>query len=195
MFRSLAYFRDYEDQNVRGDRAEGTAIYRPEGGLVVNNLTQKTTFTLPDHAFASTANQEEIFVYCLSRSLTDDLRERFEAVVCVEIRDIGAFCRRIEAALPPEATFPGSPGRPRIGRRVDYYLETESGNPRWALPDMIAASKSKAYAWQDEFRLIFCLTDALKFVDLRLVQNTLRETPKPAEHRICQIHDLNSHTC
>jgi hypothetical protein len=124
-------------------------------------------------------------VFCLSRSFTNGLRENFGAVVCIEIHDTRAFCGRIEAALPPEATFPGSPDRPRIGRRVDYYQETESSNPRWALPDKIATSKFNAYAWQDEFRLVFCLADALEFekVELRIVQNNCREVPKDTVHQ------------
>ncbi len=52
LFRSLSYFRDYEDNNVREDQNEGTSIFRPEGGLIINNLTQGTTFTLQEHAFA-----------------------------------------------------------------------------------------------------------------------------------------------
>ena len=51
LFRSLSYFRDVEDKNVREDQNEGNAISRPEGGVVVNNETQGTTFTLPDYAF------------------------------------------------------------------------------------------------------------------------------------------------
>ena len=180
LFRSLSYFRNYEDNEIRGDKGEGTAVYRPEGGLVVNNLTQGISFTLLDHAFESSANLEEIFVFCLSNSFTNKLWKKFKSVVCVEIFDIRKFCWRIEAALPAKAAFPGLPERPRIGRRVSYYHETEGGNPRWALPDQNASSKSDSYAWQDEFRLVFCFTDALAFekVDLRIVQNTTGNTPK-----------------
>src|SRR5882762_3730947 len=85
LFRSLAYFRDYEDECVRKDKKEGTAVFRPSDGLIINDQTQGRTFTLPGFAFESTANQEEILVFCASRSLTDELRRRFEAVVCVEI--------------------------------------------------------------------------------------------------------------
>lgn len=203
LFRSLSYFRDYEDQSVREDQNEGTAIFRPEGGLLVNNLTQGKSFTLPGHAFESSANQEQIFVFCVSRSLNDELRERFRAVACVEILEVGAFCARVEAALPPTATFPGRPGRTRIGQRVEYYREAEGGNPRWALPDLIATSKLDSYAWQDEFRLVFSLTDALGFekVNVRIVQGNARKAPNHAEHHsypvsagslrdICQLHEL-----
>jgi len=190
LFRALSYFRDYEDNNVREDQNEGTSIYRPEGGLIVNNQTKGTTFTLPGHAFESTAKQEEIFVFCLSRSFTDELRERFKAVSCVEILNVRAFCDKIETALlPSKATFPGPLDRKRIGQRVEYYRETEAANPRWALPDMIATSKLDSYAWQDEFRLVFSLTDALGFenVAVRLTQGNARKSRNPAEHHIYRL--------
>jgi hypothetical protein len=194
-FHSLAYFRDYEDENVRKDRNEGTAVFRPAGGLVINNHTQGKTFNLPGYAFESTANQEEIFVFCTSRSHNDELRKRFEAVVCVEISRIPTFCERIRKALPANATL-------RAGR-IEYYDQTEGANPRWALPDLIAMSKLKSYEWQNEFRLVFCFTDALGFEKgaLRLVKGDIREAAKPTEHHeyllkarslrdICRLHEF-----
>ena len=196
LFRSLSFFRDYEeDKDGRRDQNEGTAIFRPEGGLIVNNKTQGRTFNLPHHAFKSTAKQEEVFVFCTSRSHTDERREKFHAVVCVEILNIKMLCERIEAALPPKAIF--------RGRRVEYYKETEGGDPRWALPDKIATSKLDSYAWQDEYRLLFCLTDALAFekVTLRLVRTTPEKLGNSAEHHeylvkaqslrdICRLHEF-----
>lgn len=75
-FRSLAYFRDYEDNNVREDANEGMSLYRPHEGLIVENQRQGRTFNLSGHALESAANQEEIFVYCTSRSLTHELWKR-----------------------------------------------------------------------------------------------------------------------
>jgi hypothetical protein len=188
-FRSLSYFRDYEDNNVREDANEGTSLYRPTDGLSGQNLTQGKPFKLEGYCFESTANQEEIFVYCTSRVLTQELWERFGAAACVEILDIGKFCSRVEAALPYGATFPGRPGRNRIGRRVNYYRETDNCNPRWALPDAIATSKFLDYAWQAEFRLVFSLTDALAFekVSLRLVRDRPKTVSNPAEHHVLDV--------
>jgi hypothetical protein len=195
LFRSLAYFRDYEDENVRGDRNEGNAIFRPSGGLIINNQTQRTTFTLPEFAFESKANQEEILVFCVSRSLTDELRDRFEAVACVEILRVPTLCERLWRSLPPNAT--------RYARRVEYYDEGDGAGTRWALPDQIATSKFKGYKWQNEFRFVFSLTDALGFEKgtSRLVRGETLEPPKPAEHHehlvktgslrgICHLHEL-----
>jgi hypothetical protein len=176
LFRSLSYFRDHEDKNVRGDQSEGTAVFRPASGLVGYNHTQGKPFFLPRYAFESTANQEEIFVFCVSTLLTDELRLRFGALVCVEITKIKTFCDRIRAALPDGVTF--------FGRRVEYYRETEGGSPRWALPDLIATSKLDSYAWQCEYRFVFACTDALGFekVATRLAPESAAREPKPAEH-------------
>jgi hypothetical protein len=46
-FRSLSYFRDYEDEQVRGDKNEGKMVFSPEGGLALNNQTQGYTSTIP----------------------------------------------------------------------------------------------------------------------------------------------------
>jgi hypothetical protein len=184
LFRSLSYFRDYEDNEVRGDRNEGLATLRPPGGLVVNNQTQGKTFTIPGAAFESSAREEEIFVFCASRTLSRQLREEFAAVACVEVTDIAAFCSRVQTALPPNAVFPGPKGCTRLGNRVTYYTESEAVNPRWALPDLMATSKPARYDWQDEFRLVFSLTDALEFekVVTCVVQGESTRRSDPARH-------------
>jgi len=87
---------------------------------------------------------------------------------CIEILDIPAFCAKVQAGLPAGATFPGRPGRQRIGHRVEYYRISDAADTRWALPDRIALSKFTDYAWQDEFRLVFSLTDALAFENVAL---------------------------
>jgi hypothetical protein len=201
LFRSLAYFRDFEDQQVRGDLNEGSAIYRPDGGLVITNHTQGWTRTFLDHAFESSAKQEDIFVFCLSRSFSDEIQKKFAARFSVEVMNIASFCRRVVAALPTNATFPGAIGHTRIGNNVEYYDPTEGGSPLWALPDKIAISKGNAYAWQNEFRLVFSFTDALGFerVDTRLISSGNKKVPNPAEHHeyavkaqslrdICRLH-------
>jgi hypothetical protein len=127
----------------------------------------------------------------MSKSFTEELRERFEAVACVEILNVRAFCEKIESALPAKTTFPGKPGRERIGQAVTYYEETDDCNPTWACPDMIAALKSKPFAWQHEYRLIFSLTNALAFENAQyaLVRDGTSQEQKRAEH---QPYDLNA---
>jgi hypothetical protein len=162
--------------------------------LIINNQTQGTTFNLPGYAFESTANQEEIFVFCTSRSHSDERRKRFEALACVEISKFPTFCERIRKALPATAAFHAG--------RVEYYDQTEAASPRWALPDLIAMSKLKSYEWQNEFRLVFCCTDALGFEKgaLRLVKGEIREAPKPSEDheylvKTQSLHDYRREWC
>ncbi len=195
LFRSLSYFRDYEDNSVRGDQKEGTSVFRPEGGLIVTNHTQGTAFTMPGFAFEATAKQDEIFAFCVSRSLTDELRTKLKAVACVEILRVQTLCERMRKALPANATF--------RAERVEYYDQSDAPNPRWALHDRIAVSKLENFKWQNEFRFLFCCTDAFGFEkgDYRLVKGDAREAPKPAEHHnhllktqslcdICRLHQF-----
>jgi hypothetical protein len=109
----------------------------------------------------------------------------------VEIFDTKVFCRRVQKALPWKASFGGPPGHERLGQHVQYYKVTDDPNPRWACPDLIALSKVGAYAWQDEFRLVFSLTDALKFENIsgRIVRGQSRRAPNLQEHH---VNDVNA---
>ena len=201
-FLSLAYFRDLEDNGVRGDANEGTGVFRPDDGLQVTNMSQGTRFTLPSYAFTSTARCDEIFVFCMSRAFSRALWDEFGAVMCVEITDLLAFCRRVTSRLPANAQFPGRPGRKRIGHRVEYYDASDDPDTRWALPDRIALSKFADFARQEEFRLVFSTTGALDFqnVALRLQTADIPPAAPTGDHRfhdvdveelrdICRVHD------
>ncbi|MGO7046036.1 hypothetical protein ACCT07_04610 [Rhizobium johnstonii] len=201
LFRALSYYRDYEDDGVRGDPFEGSSTYRPDGGLVMTNHTQRTVQTLVDHSVFSTTNQDEIFVFCLSRGMADELWTRFEATACVEITDPALFCARVQAALPPPAAFIGRPGRQRIGGRVSYYHPSREKAARWALPDQIALTKHEDFSWQNEFRLVFSRTGALEpyRTNVSLVQGEIAMPDKSDDHPsatvevgglrdICRVH-------
>jgi hypothetical protein len=116
----------------------------------------------------SRATCDEILVFCASRRLSARLWDAFEAEACIEILDVPAFCSRVTAALPAGAKFPGPPGRERLAWRVEYYSPLDVPDTRWALPDRIAYSKQKAFAWQEESRLIFSTTGALDFQKVAL---------------------------
>lgn len=184
LFRALSYFRDVEDEGVRGDPFEGSASYRPDGGLVMTNHTQGSVETLADHAVHSTATQEEIFAFCLSRSMTERMWSCFNATACVEITNLAAFCRRVQAATPAPATFLGPPGNQRIGARVSYYHPAREKEARWALPDQIAITKHEDFAWQNEFRLLFSHSDALSpyRTQVTLISGEATAPPKGTDH-------------
>ena len=86
LFRSLSYFRDYEDAQIRGDEFEGTKLYRPQAGLEVTLAATQQKVVLP-HTFESTAKEDDIFVFCLSTVRSEDLAKQFQATTCVEISD------------------------------------------------------------------------------------------------------------
>ena len=178
-FRSLAHFRDLEDKGVRGDANEGRAMVQPSAGLEITN--QRTGAKHRAVAMTSTARQREIFVFCLSRSLSAELWDEFGAVACIEILDVPEFCARVARSLPAGARFPGRPGHQQIGNRVECLRRHRSRRTRYALPDLIASSKVRAYQHQDEFRLIFSLTDALEFQNaaMELVLRGTLPVPRP----------------
>lgn len=158
-FNSLGYFCDCEDEEVRGDKFEGTSVYCPHEGLQVTNITKGFNATMPGWSFQSKVKLEEIFVICASRSFTEELREKFKAVACVEISKIQTFCTRIRNALPNGSTFRNGP--------VQYYDAAEGPGTRWPQPELIAKSKVNGYSWQDEYRFFFSPTDALAFDNVK----------------------------
>jgi hypothetical protein len=176
---SLAYYRDYEDNRVRSDANEGKAHHRPIGGLRGTNLTQGRDFHLPNTALTSTAQQDEIFIYCLSRSFTGALWDEFQAVTCIEILNVAHFCQKVTAALPVGATFPGRPGHQRIGNRVEYYSPSDPAGTRHSLPDQIAISKFRDYSRQQEFRLALSTTNAFAFQNTKMALEHGDAAPAP----------------
>ena len=94
--QTLGYFRDYEDgasKQVIGDEFESTRIYRPVDGLPVNNQTQGVSFPL-QMGFESSARAGEIFVFCLSLGLTDELIQEFNPINAAHAESTGLVCQR-----------------------------------------------------------------------------------------------------
>jgi hypothetical protein len=184
LFRSLSYFRDLED-GTSGEMGTKAPRFTVRTMVWLLQTTPKAGRKSSGAHLSPPRTKRRFLFFCLSRSLADTLRDGFNAAVCIEVLDVKDFCARIEAALPSDATFPGKPGRTRIGQRVEYYKETDDCNPRWALPDLIAAAKQYSYFWQDDYRLVFSLTDALGFekTDMRLVPDGGDDPQKIAEHR------------
>jgi hypothetical protein len=139
---NAAYYRDHEDAKaaqVVGDEYEGTRLYRPLNGLEITNLTQRTQGNLQLGAeFITKAH--EIFVYCVSMSFNDALKNEFDAKACVEICDPLKFIQRWQRALPPEALVTsGAVGdyQKYVCRMVRYYHGHDLPGNVWAIPDLI----------------------------------------------------------
>src|ERR1700730_3057981 len=115
------------------------------------------------------------------------------AKACVEILHVPEFCRRVQQALRG-ATFGGRPGHERIGHPVQYYRPDRPPEARWACPDLIACSKFDRFSWQDEFRLLFSVTEALRFenVRLRIVKGPSKRPLDVSQHHVRVVEVLNS---
>jgi hypothetical protein len=176
--QTLAFFRDYEDaaaQQIIGDEYEGTRLYRPANGLEIHNHSRGTNGNV-QMGMESSTRAHEIYVFCVSMSLTEELKKEFKAVACVEICDPREFIARWHAALPNGATH--------AARKIGYYRPEDIPGNVWALPDLIATTKLKRFSYQDEYRFAYTRTEAFGFQNCvyGLVDRKARPMPTPEEH-------------
>src|SRR5437762_1225308 len=90
--RTAAYYRDYEAKKaaeVIGDQYECTRLFRPGTfrKMHPDGTSGEWQPLRPDQRMECITRAHEIFVFCVGLSLTDILKEEFEAVACVEIFD------------------------------------------------------------------------------------------------------------
>lgn len=197
LFRSLSYFRDYEDAQVRGDEFEGTKLYRPQQGLEVTVTATQEKIVLP-HSFESTTNEDDIFVFCLSTLLSAELATQFHASTCVEILNPSRFISGIRAAL---LRRPSIKSKMLVHGEAKYYTPDEPPIVDWALPERITMSKLALYRPQKEYRIAFAINDAFRVENtrLRLVSPGERRSPRSTVYperlfklgslaKICRVH-------
>ena len=159
MFRTLSYFKHYEDEQIRGDKYDGTRLYAKKDGLTITKKQTGETSKIP-FSFESCVKTDEIFVFCMSLVHDKMLYEKFNADVCVEITAADKFISRVNYAVKrrpttkPKTLFHGA---------VDYYFEGDAPIIDWALPERIVMSKLQHFAWQKEYRLVFSIRNALGF--------------------------------
>lgn len=199
LFRSLSYFRDYEDQGVRADMHEGTLVHRPTDGLRITKVETGESIELP-HKLESSAREDEILIYCLSTELSESVAQRFQAEVAVEIVNPAKFLARLRSAL---GLRPRIRAEKLIHQPVRYYEWHEPPIVDWALPERIAMRKPKSFEWQSEYRLAVPVGNAfaVENVSLRLVPLDAPPRPRATSHpsvllklgslaKICRIHHL-----
>ena len=179
-FRTLSYFRDYEDDDVRADEYEGTLAHRPVGGLRIRKVDTGEEIQT-NYQFESSAKEEEIFIYCFSTEFSKELAAEFEAEACVEIDNVAKLLGRLRAALVR---------RPKIRDKtikhgaVHYYLPEEPPIADWALPERIALRKPVRLSRQKEYRIAFAVNGAfaVENVNVRLANLDNRRKPKGLSH-------------
>jgi hypothetical protein len=197
LFRTLSYFRDYEDAQIRGDEFEGTRLYRPKDGLEITLVGTQEKRVLP-HSFESTAIENDIFVFCMSTRYSVDLAAQFKADACVEIHNSAGFIARIRAALLRRSSIKN---KTLIHGEVTYYSTGDPPIVDWALPERIAMSKLNYYSAQNEYRIAFSVNDAFKTENtrMRLVAPSERPPRRTSTHserllklgslsRLCKTH-------
>jgi hypothetical protein len=198
LFRALSYFRDLEnDEGVRADPLEGTLVHRPEEGLKVTNVSTGEILTLP-HRFESSANEDEILVFCMSTTVSQELAQRFKAPVAVEIKQPVAFLGKVRSALALRKHLRANQ---MAHASVHYCDHSEPPIVDWALPDRIALRKDRSFCWQQEYRFVVPIGDAFRVENVK-VKLTAPDSTRPerrTSHRellikvgklssICQVH-------
>lgn len=164
LFRTLSYFRDHEDAQVRGDEFEGTKLYRPTNGLEVTLVETQEKVVLP-HSFESSAHEDDIFVFCVSTVLSQELATQFKTNVCVEIQNPALFISKIRDAL---SRRPSIKNKMLVHGEVRYYEPHEPPIVDWALPERITMSKLEPFRPQQEYRIAFSVNGAFDVENTRL---------------------------
>jgi hypothetical protein len=176
LFRSLSYYSNYEEMQIRGDRHEGKRVFNPSNGLEITKTGTGETFQLQG-AFEASVRDREIFVFCMSKQLSSRLAREFEADVCVEIMEPATLISRIRSALQLRKWV--RQGRLLHGA-VDYYLPEDQPLAEWAVPERVVMRKTTDYIDQAEYRLAFGRGNAFQ------VENVVT--------RIIASHDINEPT-
>lgn len=197
LFRSLSYFRDYEDEGVRADEYEGTLVHRPEDGLKVRMVASGEEVPLP-YTLESTARENDIFIYCMSTERSPIIAKRFKADVCVEILEPLKFLALVRRALGLRARLRAEK---LVHHPVKYYQQHEPPIVDWALPERIAMRKPKEFEWQREYRIAVPkgAAFAVENVQVKLVPLGQRRQARAADHpriklklgslsKICRVH-------
>jgi hypothetical protein len=158
LFRSLSYFQDYEDSEIRGDQFEGINKYNGKDGLEINNLTTGIK-TKENWTFKSMVDSENIFIFSTSTRLSAELAKEFNCDVCIEFNDIGKIINGIRKAVERRKSI--KPNK-LIVSDIIYYHDSDAPGVDWSLPDKITFRKLECFAWQNEYRFAFSKSNALK---------------------------------
>ena len=144
----LSHFRNLEDSGVRGDRCDGVLSYAPSEGLEIKK-EDGTVIVIENGQFTSSAKQNDIFVYCASKSLSAHLAEKF-GNYCVEIPDPKMVVDRLRSRASASSKLDYNV---IYAQPVMYRKPELQPGVNWALPEKLAFFKPEAFSWQNEFRI------------------------------------------
>lgn len=192
--RPLAYFRAFEDGQVRGDPDDGKLLHAPEVGLVLTKENGELVEMPKGWRFRASVRENDIFVYCLSLDLSSNLAKRFESPFCVEVCDPIRLLGRIISSARL---------RSRLDRRVhshavNYRGLAEEPGVDWALPERVAFIKPEDWAWQNEHRIVVGLKSAFDVENVECALESSDFEPEapvlPADPLVLRVGDLSKIT-
>ncbi len=149
LLRPLSHFRNLEADGVRGDGGDGVLTYAPAGGLQVTK-SDGTEVVLADTAFVASARCGDIFIWCASDRLSEEIAAGFRSPFCVEVLDPDVLVGRLRARASPKSRLDYAGA---LGQSVTYHPRERPPIVDWALPDRVAFNKPASFAWQNEFRI------------------------------------------
>lgn len=178
LFRSLSYYSNYEEMQVRGDRNEGKRVFKPVGGLEFTK-TESGEQARIYGTLESKVQDREIFVFCMSKVLSPKLAMEFEADVCIEITEPAYLIAGIRSALLRRKWV--RKGRLLHGP-VDYYSPQTPPLAEWAVPERMVMRKTTEYIDQAEYRLAFARGNALQLENVVTQIKTAQDFTPPTLH-------------
>ena len=148
-FDTLAYFRAYEDEQVRGDPDDGKLVAAPAAGLQINRESGPEIW--PGWRFEASVKAEDLFVFCLSRERSEKLAVEFNSPFCVEVINPISLVSRVSASVKLRSKF----HRERVYHQViDYRPPDAPPKGDWALTEKLAFIKPTSFQRQDEYRIV-----------------------------------------
>lgn len=176
--QTLAHFRAYDDENVRGDRNDGVLRYQPEDGLQLNMINGETRQLPPGSSFVSSVRQEDIYVFCLSTILSVEVAERFNSKFCVELEPAG----RLVGAIKTSVRLRSQLDRNVYSGLVEYRDLKAPPIVAWALPEKVAFIKPESWSWQQEFRIVVGRKGTFSVENVSLTIETAPSLPAQPKH-------------
>lgn len=192
--RPLAYFRAFEDEQVRGDPDDGKLLHAPETGLVLTKANGEVVEMPPGWRFRASVRENDIFVYCLSLDLSEDLAARFESSFCVEV----SAPIRLLGRIASSARLRSRIDRHVYSQAVDYRSLAAEPGVDWALPERVAFIKPESWSWQNEHRIVLGLKGAFDVENVECALESgeqVSTTPaESAEPLVLHVGDLSKIT-
>ncbi len=199
LFRSLSYFRNYEELEVRGDRHEGRRLYKSAQGLELTKTETGEKLLLP-WAFESSVKDRDIYVFCASLELSQELGREFGTDICIELEVTATLLAKVRSALKLRRWV--RQGRLLLGP-VEYYSPEDAPRAEWAVPERMIMRKTNDYQSQCEYRFAFARGSALEVNNVETLLTATPGSTQPTleghpEHvlkvgslaKVCRVHTL-----